>query len=112
MAGGTLHDGPARPESVADRNMDTQMNTNKQDYKVADLSLADWGRKEIALAEKEMPGLMALRAKYGASKLGLCQNELRLPMIPATEAAQAKMDAAIAHAGLLDGNAGAAKAHG
>ncbi|MCB1531606.1 MAG: 4-hydroxy-tetrahydrodipicolinate synthase [Alphaproteobacteria bacterium] len=51
-------------------------------------------------------------AKYGASKLGLCQNELRLPMIPATEAAQAKMDAAIAHAGLLDGNAGAAKAHG
>ena len=40
----------------------------KQDFKVADLSLADWGRKEIALAEKEMPGLMALRAKYGATK--------------------------------------------
>jgi adenosylhomocysteinase len=40
----------------------------KQDFKVADLSLADWGRKEIALAEKEMPGLMALRAKYGESK--------------------------------------------
>ena len=40
----------------------------KQDFKVADLSLAEWGRKEIALAEKEMPGLMALRAKYGASK--------------------------------------------
>jgi len=39
-----------------------------QDFKVADLSLAEWGRKEIALAEKEMPGLMALRAKYGASK--------------------------------------------
>jgi adenosylhomocysteinase len=39
----------------------------KQDFKVADLSLADWGRKEIALAEKEMPGLMALRAKYGKS---------------------------------------------
>ena len=34
-------------------------------YKVADLSLADWGRKEIMLAENEMPGLMALRAKYG-----------------------------------------------
>lgn len=34
-------------------------------YKVADLSLADFGRKEIELAEKEMPGLMALRAKYG-----------------------------------------------
>jgi adenosylhomocysteinase len=38
------------------------------DHKVADLSLADWGRKEIAIAETEMPGLMALRAKYGESK--------------------------------------------
>lgn len=37
-------------------------------YKVADLSLADWGRKEIMLAENEMPGLMALRKKYGKSK--------------------------------------------
>ncbi len=37
-------------------------------YKVADISLADWGRKEIKLAEKEMPGLMALRAKYGPTK--------------------------------------------
>lgn len=37
-------------------------------YKVADISLADFGRKEIELAEKEMPGLMALRAKYGQSK--------------------------------------------
>ncbi len=37
-------------------------------YKVADISLADWGRKEIRIAEKEMPGLMALRAEYGASK--------------------------------------------
>jgi adenosylhomocysteinase len=35
------------------------------DYKVADLKLADWGRKEIELAEKEMPGLMALREEYG-----------------------------------------------
>ena len=34
------------------------------DYKVADFSLADWGRKEIAIAETEMPGLMALRAEY------------------------------------------------
>ena len=38
------------------------------DYKVADLSLADWGRKEIAIAETEMPGLMALREEYGSSK--------------------------------------------
>ncbi len=40
----------------------------KLPYKVADLSLADWGRKEIQLAEREMPGLMALRRKYGKSK--------------------------------------------
>ena len=37
----------------------------KTKYKVADLSLADWGRKEIRIAEHEMPGLMALRAEYG-----------------------------------------------
>ena len=36
----------------------------KQDYKVADIALADWGRKEIAIAETEMPGLMALREEY------------------------------------------------
>ena len=38
------------------------------DYKVADISLADWGRKEISIAEGEMPGLMALREEYGQSK--------------------------------------------
>ena len=38
------------------------------DYKVADISLADWGRKEIAIAETEMPGLMALREEFGKSK--------------------------------------------
>lgn len=37
-------------------------------YKVKDIALADWGRKEIKLAEAEMPGLMALRAEYGPSK--------------------------------------------
>ena len=37
-------------------------------YKVKDISLADWGRKEMTLAEAEMPGLMALREEYGASK--------------------------------------------
>ncbi len=42
--------------------------TDRLPYKVKDLSLADWGRKEITLAENEMPGLMALRAKYGAEK--------------------------------------------
>ncbi len=39
-----------------------------KDYKVADITLADWGRKEIKLAEFEMPGLMALRAKFGDSQ--------------------------------------------
>src|SRR5712672_3890772 len=38
------------------------------DFKVADLSLADWGRKEIAIAESEMPALMAIRAEYAAQK--------------------------------------------
>src|SRR5687768_12764694 len=38
------------------------------DHKVADLSLADWGRKEIDIAEQEMPGLMSIRAKYAAAQ--------------------------------------------
>ena len=38
------------------------------DHKIADIGLADWGRKEIAIAETEMPGLMALREKYGKDK--------------------------------------------
>jgi len=44
------------------------MSDVKNDFKVADLSLADWGRKEIEMAEKEMPGLMALRQKHGKEK--------------------------------------------
>nr|VFJ77699.1 MAG: adenosylhomocysteinase [Candidatus Kentron sp. FW] len=44
-------------------NAQQQINT-QSDYKVADLGLADWGRKEIAIAETEMPGLMALRKEY------------------------------------------------
>ena len=39
-----------------------------EDFYVKDLGLAEWGRKEIAIAETEMPGLMALRAEYGASQ--------------------------------------------
>ena len=42
--------------------------TNYIPYKVKDMSLADWGRKEITLAEAEMPGLNGLREEYGASK--------------------------------------------
>lgn len=41
---------------------------SKQDYKVKDMGLADWGRKEIGMAEIEMPGLMALRDEFGQSK--------------------------------------------
>ena len=37
---------------------------NKKDFKIADISLANWGRKEIEIAETEMPGLMALREEY------------------------------------------------
>ncbi|MGA7801113.1 MAG: adenosylhomocysteinase, partial [Gammaproteobacteria bacterium] len=49
--------------------MSTQAAENPSpDYKVADIGLADWGRKEIAIAETEMPGLMALREEYGASQ--------------------------------------------
>jgi adenosylhomocysteinase len=40
----------------------------KQPFKVADLNLAEWGRKEITLAEYEMPGLMQLRRTYGATQ--------------------------------------------
>ncbi len=39
--------------------------SEREDFKVADIGLADWGRKEIAMAEREMPGLMALREEYG-----------------------------------------------
>ncbi len=42
--------------------------TDMTDYKVADITLAGWGRKEIELAEKEMPGLMTLRAEYAAAQ--------------------------------------------
>src|SRR5688572_9283171 len=47
-------------------NAVTKLSNN--DYKVADLSLADWGRKEIDIAEQEMPGLMSIRAKYAAAQ--------------------------------------------
>ena len=46
----------------------TPETVTNQDYKVADLGLASWGRKEIAIAETEMPGLVSLRDKYGAER--------------------------------------------
>jgi len=49
--------------------MNAVVGTNsKKDYKVADISLAEWGHKEIRIAETEMPGLMALREEYGAEQ--------------------------------------------
>src|SRR2546429_3067769 len=42
--------------------------TTKQDFKVRDITLADWGGKEISIAETEMPGLMAIREKYAPGK--------------------------------------------
>ena len=42
--------------------------TKANDYKIRDISLADWGRREISIAEKEMPGLMAIREKYAPGK--------------------------------------------
>jgi adenosylhomocysteinase len=45
-----------------------QVERTATEFKVADMSLADWGRKEITIAEQEMPGLMAIRKKYAASK--------------------------------------------
>ncbi|HWO99913.1 MAG TPA: adenosylhomocysteinase [Methylococcus sp.] len=48
--------------------MNAVMNAARDDYKVADLSLAAWGRKEIAIAETEMPGLMAVREEYRAQQ--------------------------------------------
>ena len=48
--------------------MSAVLNPNFTDYKVADLSLADWGRKEIRIAETEMPGLMAIREEFKAQQ--------------------------------------------
>ncbi len=48
--------------------MSAVMNSDFTDYKVADINLADWGRKEIAIAETEMPGLMALREEYASEQ--------------------------------------------
>ena len=49
------------------------------DYKVKDFSLAGWGRKEISMAEDEMPGLMAIRAEYGAEPAAEGRPHRRLP---------------------------------
>ena len=50
---------------------------NIKDYKVADISLAEWGRKEIEIAEKEMPGLMAIREKYAGAETAQGHQDFR-----------------------------------
>src|SRR3954462_4541833 len=57
---------PAASRGIGENKLTTL--TETQDYKVADIGLAEFGRKEITLAEHEMPGLMAMRAEYGAQK--------------------------------------------
>ena len=49
-------------------NATLKATASSADYKVADLALADWGRKEIAIAETEMPGLMAIREEYARTQ--------------------------------------------
>ena len=55
-------------ETGVTSSKDTTMSETTKDYKVANLDLADWGRKEMAIAETEMPGLMSLREEYSSSQ--------------------------------------------
>src|SRR5262245_34438366 len=64
----TVVDKPAAEKPSAAKTRPTSEGAARLPYKVRDLSLADLGRKKIMLAENEMPGLMALRRKYGPSK--------------------------------------------
>jgi adenosylhomocysteinase len=54
--------------TATSHSFDAARKAGRQPYKVADLALAEWGRKEMRLAEQEMPGLMALRERYGKTK--------------------------------------------
>jgi hypothetical protein len=56
-----------RKEGVMNATV-TSAPSNTQDFLIADISLADWGRKEIQIAETEMPGLMAIREEFAASQ--------------------------------------------
>src|ERR1700755_3433612 len=73
------------------RNKST-MERTETDYKVADISLADFGRKEISIAEKEMPGLMAMREKYAPQKplagvLTTCSRRITVSLPMSTQTA-------------------------
>jgi adenosylhomocysteinase len=58
----------ATPKKASSANTKSSAKSGFTDYKVKDISLAEWGRKEIEIAEKEMPGLMALRKEFGTKK--------------------------------------------
>jgi adenosylhomocysteinase len=69
MAQSVVVEQNAKVEGGASRRKQESVRTQEgKTYRVADIGLADWGRKEILIAETEMPGLMALRAEFGASK--------------------------------------------
>src|SRR4051795_10126200 len=58
---------PAKTQQ-SPRGSNGSKSSSQLEFKVKDISLAEWGRKEIMLAEQEMPGLMALRAEYGSKQ--------------------------------------------
>ncbi len=69
MAQSAIVEGSANPAQDARKRKQQSVPTQQgKHYRVADLALADWGRKEIQIAETEMPGLMALRTEYGEKK--------------------------------------------
>jgi adenosylhomocysteinase len=69
MAQSAVVEGAVKAEVAPQRRKQESVPTQEgKTYRVRDMALADWGRKEIAIAETEMPGLMALRAEYGAQK--------------------------------------------
>ena len=71
--------------------------TNSQDYKVKDISLAEWGRKEIVIAQSEMPALMKLRERYadeqplkGAKVLGCIHMTIQTAVLIETLSARSR----------------------
>ncbi len=69
--------------------VDTPQSTDRPPFKVADLSLAEFGRKEIRLAEQEMPGLMSIRDEYrGKFAQGTLRILIRLNVDGRTESAE------------------------
>jgi adenosylhomocysteinase len=68
MAQSVVVDEKLKEGGASRRKQESVRTQEGKTFRVADLGLAEWGRKEIAIAETEMPGLMALRAEYGASK--------------------------------------------